>query len=334
MRNAIRARTKAAPLPKRPDNAADREAALDYLSVTLSHPRWLVARWLDRVGFEATERWCRFNNTPPDITLRPIGPAFTAADLVAELHASGVDAATGKYVTTAVRIPAGSFGKLPADFRQRVLIQDEASQLVASVAGAASRERILDVCAAPGGKTIVLAAGVGPDGVVVAGDRRPSRVRLLRSTLAHAGVHAEVLALDALTGLPFSGSFDRVLLDAPCSGLGTVRRDPDIKWSRQESDLRRFASAQGAMIAHAALAVRPGGSLIYSTCSSEPDENERVIDGFLDANPGFALAPLIPGADCPGASLAIDERGRLHTWPFEHGLDAFFAARLVRREAA
>ena len=332
LRNMIRARGKADLLPKRPGDMSARQAAIDYLSITLSHPRWLVERWLDRVGLDACERWCRFNNTSPEITLRPIGIESDA--LVSQLKAADIDASAGHFVIDAVRIPAGSFAKFPAGLKHQVLIQDEASQLVASVTGAASGERILDVCAAPGGKTIVLAGAVGPDGHIVAGDRRPSRVRLLRSTLAHAGINVPVLALDALTGLPFTDSFDRVLLDAPCSGLGTIRRDPDIKWNREESDLIRFASAQRAMIAHAAAVVRPGGSLIYSTCSSEPDENERVVEAFLASNSAFSLAPLTPGADCPAAATALDDRGRLHTRPFEHGLDAFFAARLVRREAA
>lgn len=332
LRNLIRRRGKIDALPPRPRDTADRDAALTYLSITLSHPRWLVSRWLDRVGFDATERWCQFNNRPPDIALRAIG--LDGQTLINRLRQDGVEASAGAYVASAVRIPGGAFGKLSPKIRQHVLIQDEASQLVALTAGVRSGERVLDVCAAPGGKTIVLASALEPGGVIVAADRRPARVRLLRATLAHAGVRAPVVALDALGPLPFADRFDRVLLDAPCSGLGTIRRDPDIKWNRQESDLLRYASAQRAMIAHAAKVVRPGGSLIYSTCSSEPDENERVVEAFLASHPEFSLAPLADPGAAPDSPPVLDEGGRLHTWPFKHDLDAFFAARLVRRNAA
>jgi 16S rRNA (cytosine967-C5)-methyltransferase len=332
LRNLIRAKGAASGLPARPDDNDERERVLDYLSITLSHPRWLVARWLDRVGFEACERWCQFNNASPDVTLRAIESDTEA--LLTELTAHGIEAARGDYVSTAVRVPAGALSKLPADLRRRVTIQDEASQLVACAAGARPSERVLDVCAAPGGKTLLLAHAAGATGFVVAADRRHSRVRLLRSTLAHAGVGAPVLALDALVGLPFTDTFDRVLLDAPCSGLGTIRRDPDIKWNRAEPDLGRFAEAQHTMVRHAARVVKPGGSLIYSTCSSEPDENDVIIDAFLAAEPDFSLAPLAFGDDCPAGARVQDERGVLRTWPFVHGLDAFFAARLVRRERA
>jgi 16S rRNA (cytosine967-C5)-methyltransferase len=143
-----------------------------------------------------------------------------------------------------------------------------------------------------------------------------------------------VLALDAEAGLPFSAVFDRVLLDAPCSGLGTIRRDPDIKWSRRPDDLPALVAVQRRMLAHAAEAVRPGGALVYATCSSEPEENERVVDAFLSASPAFRLAPF-PGARVLAAAAdAIDARGMLRTLPFRHGLDAFFAAMLVRQDTA
>jgi len=332
LRNLIRARNGKNPLPKRPVDGAYANAAVEYLSITLSHPRWLVERWLTRFGFDACERWCQFNNTAPDVTLRPIGT--TAAALVARLEAEGLEASLGRYVTGAVRIGAGVFGKLPPDVRDDVLIQDEGSQLVACAAGATAGERVLDVCAAPGGKTLILASGVGASGLIVAADRRAPRVKLLRETLKSRPGLVFVLAVDAIKGLPFSDTFDRVLLDAPCSGLGTIRRDPDIKWNRAEADLSRFAQAQTAMIANAARTVRPGGSLIYSTCSSEPEENEAVVDAFLAANSDFSLAPLALGGECGHATGVLDPLGRMRTWPFEHGLDAFFAARLVRRNAA
>ena len=332
LRSLVRAGRRPAGLPSRPADPSRTDAALSYLSVTLSHPRWLAARWLARVGFDACERWCLFNNAPPELTARAIGGDADA--MVARLQQEGVDAAPGRFVPGAIRLPAGALGRLSPETRRGLLIQDEGSQLVACLAGARPGERVLDVCASPGGKTVMLAEAVRPNGLVVAGDVRPARVALLRETLSRAGAQGFVVALDAEAGLPFGASFDRVLLDAPCSGLGTIRRDPDIKWSRQPEDLPRLAAAQAAMLAHAAGTVRPGGALIYATCSSEPEENERVVDEFLAATGVFTLAPFPSAGASAGAAVALDEKGRLRTQPFTHGLDAFFAALLVRREAA
>ena len=167
-------------------------------------------------------------------------------------------------------------------------------------------------------------------GAVVAADYRRPRAALLRNQLRRAGVLADVLALDARTPLPFSDVFDRVLLDAPCSGLGTVRRDPDLKWSRQETDLQDLAAGQLAMITNAARAVRPGGTLIYATCSSEPEENSEILRAFLERAPEFRLAPV----SLAGAEVLVSAAGCLETLPYRDNLDAYFAASLVRSQAA
>jgi 16S rRNA (cytosine967-C5)-methyltransferase len=331
LRSLLRARARPGVLPVRPVDSRDLDAALAYLSITLSHPRWLVARWLDREGFDACERWCRANNAPPEVTVRPLDTAPEV--MIARLRQHHVDARPATFAPGAIRLAAGGLGRLDAATRDALLVQDEASQLVACLAGTAPGERVLDACAAPGGKTAILAAAAGPAGLVVAGDRRPARIALLRATLARARAGALVVALDAEAGLPFGPVFDRVLLDAPCSGLGTLRRDPDIKWRLRPEHLPRLATAQAAMLRHAADAVRPGGTLVYATCSSEPDENDEVVDRFLAGAPHFRAEPFSAGP-APGARETIDDRGRLRTRPFAHGLDAFFAARLVRREGA
>jgi 16S rRNA (cytosine967-C5)-methyltransferase len=220
-----------------------------------------------------------------------------------------------------------------ADVAATFLVQDEGSQLVAKWAGVTPGERVLDVCASPGGKTVVIADDLGireagSGSLLVAGDRRPGRVDLLEATLDRAGLAVPILALDALRPLPFGSVFDCVVLDAPCSGLGTLRRDPDLKWSRQESDLARLAADQRMMLTHAADVVCPGGRLVYSTCSSEPDENDDVIEAFLATDTRFTLAPR--EASGLWADL-LDGRGNLRTTPFRHGLDAYYAATLVRR---
>jgi 16S rRNA (cytosine967-C5)-methyltransferase len=165
----------------------------------------------------------------------------------------------------------------------------------------------------------------------VACDVRPRRLRILRGALAHAGTHhTHVVHVDRDGALPFHGPFDRILVDAPCSGLATIRRDPDIKWGRQEQDLAAYGAAQGTLLARAAPLVAPGGRLIYATCSSEPEENDDVVAAFLDGHPDFERDISLEGLPDSVRPL-VDETGALRPLPHLHGLEAFFAASLVRR---
>jgi len=320
----------ATPLPPRPGPRAGRVAQSAYLTTTLSHPAWLVERWLGRYGYDAVEQWCTFNNASPSLTVRTPGDVD---GMLAALAQAGVAAERAPFVADAIRLPPGTLGKLPAELREALRVQDEGSQLVARAVGARGQERVVDLCAAPGGKTLILAADMQGSPLLVAADHRRARVALLRATLERAGVRAPVLALDVRRPLPFGPVFDRVLLDAPCSGLGTLRRDPDLKWSRSLDDLDRFASAQAEMLRHAAAIVRPGGELIYATCSSEPEENDDRIREFLHGHAEFAAAPRSVLGARVDASL-INAAGQLQTRPDLHGLDAFFAAVLVRRQSA
>jgi 16S rRNA (cytosine967-C5)-methyltransferase len=207
-------------------------------------------------------------------------------------------------------------------------VQDEASQLVALAVDAQPGERLLDLCAAPGGKATALAAAMGDRGVIVASDIRPRRMRLLHQTVALSGSrHTHVVQVPVRGPLPFTSAFNCVLVDAPCSGLGTVRRDPDIRWRRSEDDLAGLARDQVELLERAADVVAAGGRLVYATCSSEPEENEDVVDRFLGQRPEFQLASL---GSHPVLSRFSDERGLLRTLPFVHRLEAFFAAVLVR----
>ena len=338
MRAVSRAR-RALPLPARPEipdrppeGSADSEAALAYLSITHSHPRWLAARWLARYGFAATEAWVRFNNQPAPLTLRVNTLKVSTADLLHRLAADGVTAEPARYAPDAVIVTAGNPLTAPLAGGGLFMPQDEASQLVGLFASPSPGQRVLDACASPGGKTIVMAGAMGDRGLIVASDRRWRRIDLLRRTLRTAGVGcARVVQLDLLAPLPFHRPFDRVLLDAPCSGLGTIRRDPEIRWRRTASDLVAFAARQLTMLRQAAEGVAPGGLLTYATCSSEPEENEEVIDRFLAGRADFR--PYLPGsrgALPAGVSRLLDERGHFRTRPDRDGLEAFFAATLAR----
>ena len=329
----VGAARRAPGLPPPPDGSADRAAALGYLSVTASHPRWLVERWLDRYGLQPAAAWVRFNNTSPPLTLRANRLRTTREELAGRLAEHGVRTEPTRFARDGLAVAAGNPYRTPLAGAGLFLAQDEASQLVAELVGGRPGDRVLDACAAPGGKATAVAGAMGGRGMLVAADLRPARIRLLRGTLAGLGADVvRVVRLDLRRGVPFGPVFDRVLVDAPCSGLGVLRRDPEIRWRRAPDDLPRFAAAQLAMAGRAAGAVRPGGVLVYATCSSEPEENEDVVAAFLDAHPDFEPArPDREGAAAPGVRGVLDDRGRLATTPFRHGLDAFFAVVLRRR---
>lgn len=292
----------------------DRADLAAHLAVVHSHPLWLVERWLRRHGAEAAEQWLRFNNAPAGMCLATNRSRTTRDQLAGRLAEAGVLTRPTSRSPHGLDVLDGRALAAPAFADGDFVVQDEASQLIAGLAEVRDGDRVLDLCASPGGKTVALAAMVGPAGTVVAMDVRPHRVRLLTRTIERCGLtNVEVVHGPADQPLPFTaGEFALVLVDAPCSGLGTVRRDPDIRWRRVEGDLPRFAAAQRDLLRRASGLVRRGGALLYSTCSSEPEENEDVVEAFLAAHPEFA-----------------SERVH-HTWPHRDGLEAFFGAILRR----
>ena len=327
LRSILRGRGRL-PLPGRPADPSDRAAAIAYLGITHSHPDWLVERWLDRYGFEAAERWVQFNNAPAPLTLRANRLRITREPLRGLLAREGVETERAAHAPDGLVVTEGNPLRAPSD--GTFFVQDEASQLVALAVGARAGERVLDLCAAPGGKSTALAAEMKDTGVLIASDVRPRRVALLRETVLTSGAsHIRVVHIAADGALPFASAFDRVLVDAPCSGLGTVRRDPDIRWRRNEAELEPLARDQLRLLHRAAEVVRPGGRLVYATCSSEPEENEAVVDRFLQEQPAFAAVSV--HGESAALDAVLDDRGRLRTLPFAHGLEAFFAAALVRR---
>jgi 16S rRNA (cytosine967-C5)-methyltransferase len=299
------------------------------LAIHGAHPAWLVERWVARLGLEAAAGWLRFDNAPPSLTLRPVGPGLTREAIGERLAAAGVTVEPTRWAADGLVVLAGAALDTDAARAGLFVVQDEASQLVGELAAAWGGVRRLDVCAAPGGKTLAL-RGATPGGLVVAGERRPRRVRLLRETLGRTGAtEVRVVLHDATAALPYRDVFDVVLVDAPCSGLGTLRREPDLKWRRAAADLAPMADVQRQMLARAARTVAPGGVLVYATCSSEPEENDDVADAFLETHPAFRDAGPAPSL-APGLAALIDPAGRLRTSPAAHGLEAFYAACLRR----
>ncbi len=335
LRRVSRERNKL-PLPFRPAEKgaasfAGKEAApfLDYLALRLSHPRWLVERWLRRYGFEAAEAWAQFDNAPASLALRTNTLRVSRAELAATLAGHGVETEPTHHAPDGLVVRSGNPLLTPLADDGLFAVQDEASQLVAVFADARPGMRVLDLCASPGGKTTAMAAAMGDRGSIVACDVRPRRVELLARGVRSSGARCiRIAQADASRPLPFRTTFDLVLLDAPCSGLGTLRRDPDIRWRRVEAELPVLAAAQCRILEHAAGMVAQGGHLVYSTCSSEPEENEEVVDRFLKGHPEFRPADR---SELPSAVHAfLVESGLMRTFPFRDRLEAFFAAMLVR----
>jgi 16S rRNA (cytosine967-C5)-methyltransferase len=321
------------PLPRRPERPGDRDRALDYLAITLSHPRWLAERWLDRYGFETTEQWMRFNNAAAPLTLRANPLRNTPDELAERLAVGGIGVSRGRFAPDALLVEEGRPLGGPGLDEGWFVVQDEASQLVALLTGGRPGNRVLDTCASPGGKTTAIAARMDRHALLVACDVRDHRMALLRRTVDAGGsTNIRLVQADLMQSPPFSRDFDCVFVDAPCSGLGVLRRDPDIKWRRTEDELPLMAARELRLLRHAADVVAPGGRLVYATCSSEPEENEIVAEAFLAEAPEFAHIHASDAApDLPAP--VVDDRGYLRTSPDAHGLEAFFGAVFTRRRS-
>ena len=307
---------------------------LEYFAVVHSHPAWLIERWIARYGAARTEAWLAFNNKAPALTLaanRRLCTAEVLADRLASEHVRVERTAVAPF---GLRVIEGNALSSPAFRDGWCVVQDEASQVVSALLLARHGHVALDACAAPGGKTVAIAADVNGGGRVVASDVRPRRMRILAATLARCRIdNVSPVQIGTAGSLPFrDATFDRILVDAPCSGLGTVRRDPDIKWKRTAQDLPMLARTQLDLLRRVAPLVRVGGRLVYSTCSSEPDENEEVVAAFLASAPEFGPVPLGALDDIPmRIRQCATPEGYLRTYPDRDRLEAFFGAVLERQ---
>jgi 16S rRNA (cytosine967-C5)-methyltransferase len=279
------------------------------VAVRTSHPVWLVERLLDDLGPADALATLEADNEPPAVTLRPNRRRTDAGDLAAELAAAGAEAEPGSLVSGALRVRGiGDPGRLPAVAQGRATHQDEASQAVAFAVDAQPGDDVLDVAAAPGGKSTAMAEVMNDTGRVVAGDLRPGRAtRVLEAArrLGLTSVHVVVADGRALPVPP--GRFDRVLLDAPCSGFGVLRRRPEARWRRDPADPARLAALQRRLLAASADAVRPGGRLVYSACTFTREETIDIDAWTAEALPGFQAAepPPSPWRPCGRGALLL-----------------------------
>lgn len=313
----------------------------EKVAIETSHPQWLIERWSSEFGFEEAASLARANNEPAPVafrfTLRANEIEGGTQRIIDDLIAAGAELLPSKITPESWRVEghrtAGdservSASKLVRQLSQGGLIyfQDEASQLVAHLLGAQSGDRVLDACAAPGSKTTHIAA-LAPQALMVAGDLYEHRLRTLRQLAGQQGVDdIRLVVHDATRNLPFVDAvFDRVLIDAPCSGTGTLRLNPEIRWRIQPSDIAELSSKQSQILANAAGMVRPGGVLIYSTCSLELDENETVVQNFINTHSEFESLRL------NAAPNLLTDTGAVRTWPHRQGADGFFTRALHRR---
>lgn len=296
-----------------------RPQAVAYLAITHSHPAWLIERWLDRFGYEAVEAWVRYDNVPAEVTLWPLD------DAPLDLPGTATRFVPGGLVLTHGR------DALPLLQQAHAYAQDEASAAVGMTAAAVAQGRVLDACASPGGKSLTMRPRLAPGARLFANDVRARRVTLLAHTLGRIpGRPIPVLRSDA-RHLPFAGSLDTLLIDAPCSGLGTLRRDPDVRWRRTAADLPALVDVQRRLIEAGMQALSATGRLIYATCSSEPEENESLVADVLTAHRDWRRLDLREVSLPETMRPLLTSDGTLRTWPHAHGLDAFYAAVLVRR---
>jgi 16S rRNA (cytosine967-C5)-methyltransferase len=330
-------------IARRKENLSDPEQENTPLpgSAELNHPQWLINRWVERYGKTSAAAICRFNNTQPPLCLR-VNTAVTSIDsLLDSLRAANIAAQPGSFAPDAIILNdyRGPIAEIPGYEAGLFQVQDEAAQLISMLLfPMAAGKTYLDGCAGLGGKTSHLAQmaavadpGAQP-GLITAVEPSRLRIERLQDNLERLKLSEHVTIVEGrLENLQpsLAGTFAGALIDAPCSGLGVVRRHPDIRWSRTEEDMRRYHQMQLALLDGAALLLEPSAILVYATCSMEPEENDVVVEKFLAAHKGFSLT------DCrdhfPSSAVGlVDEQGFFRTIPNREGLGGFFAARLVR----
>ncbi|MBH0201659.1 MAG: 16S rRNA (cytosine(967)-C(5))-methyltransferase RsmB [Nitrospira sp.] len=328
------------PAPTLPDPAIH---PAEYLSISYGIPLWLSTRWVARVGYTEAEAACQAASAIPSLTFRVNRMRLTRDSLLEQFAKAGVAAHPTAISPVGVRLDKGQdVSSLPGFETGDYYVEDEAAQLIPPILAPQSGESILDVCAAPGGKATHLAELIGDQGTVVALDLKASRLELLRDNCRRLGLQCIVpivgdarrpsdwpveIARSRHAGLSL---FDRILVDAPCSGLGVLRRHPESKGQRQESTFARHQILQRQILESVAPCLRAGGVLVYSTCSNEPEETEEIVSRFCKAYPGWmreSVAPWLP----PAALPFVTEQGALSTMGNDCGMDGFYAARLRKK---
>jgi 16S rRNA (cytosine967-C5)-methyltransferase len=309
----------------------DQDPAL-HISVVQSHPLWLVQRWVKELGVEETLRVCKDNNQISSLTLRTNTLKINRADLIDTLRKKELNAVPSDFSGEGILLrDSPPTSELPFLKEGLYILQDEASQLITSIVDPKPGERILDACAAPGGKTTHMAQKMVNRGEIYALDLSKGKLDMVEEICQRLGIKiVKTVKADAAASLPVPNGFvfDRVLADVPCSGFGTLRKNPDLKWRRGEKDIRRLSELQLSILGNLSAYVKEGGVLVYSTCTVFHEENEDVVERFLDKHPEFELDRMdqVLPEKC---HFLIHDR-YFKTFSPKGGMDGFFAARLIK----
>jgi 16S rRNA (cytosine967-C5)-methyltransferase len=289
------------------DPVAEVSDPLEKIAIQTSHPVWLIDRWATAFGLDQAEAFARANNMIPPVAFRVVANKADESAVTSRLTAAGAELKSSEIVEGAWRVSGATSLLRELSAAGEIYLQDEASQLVAHELEVKRGERVLDLCAAPGGKTTLIADRSGDSAFIVAADISTTRLATVLSTMRlHELKSIEPSILDAVEPLPFTaGSFDKVLVDAPCSGTGTLRRNPEIRWRLTPVDIVKLAEQQKQILRRAVEMVKPGGRLVYATCSVEHEENEEVIEEVIARDERFQL---------------VKTR---RTWPQREGCDGF-----------
>lgn len=315
------------------DSIAD---PLERMAVQTSHPAWLLQRWLSQYQEETVRKLCEANNTLPSVTARINPLKTTKAEVLAQLREEGVEARSANLVPEAIQVKKGALQHTESFQKGQVTVQDESSMLAALALDVKDGMNVLDACAAPGGKTTHIAERMHNTGHITALDIHEHKIKQIKEQAARLSLtNVSPLALDsrkAGDNFPEAG-FDRILVDAPCSGFGVIRRKPDIKWRKTPADIPALAAVQTDILRALAPLLKPGGKMVYSTCTIESEENEKIISSFLQENPAFTLDP--SGEDrLPEplqTRLPVSGTG-MQLLPHEFGTDGFYLAVLQKEE--
>ncbi len=307
---------------------------IESIALTYSHPEWIVSRWLDQYGESETRAICESNNKPPHTSVRVNAIQMNTDKFLTLLGENGYSSERSAIAPDGIVVEGGGNMALSSWYKEGdISIQDESSMLVARIVDPQPGEKVLDCCAAPGGKTTHMAELMNDQGSIIANDIHEHKKQLIDAQAERLGIRsiqtrigdARLLGSDYVDHM-----FDRILLDAPCSGLGVIRRKPDLKWAKQEGDITEIREIQIRILDNIHNLLKPGGMLIYSTCTLEYDENQAVISQFLEKHPDYALDNNL-NHQFPALSRSFLGEGMLQILPHQYQSDGFFIARLIKQ---
>lgn len=305
------------------------EDLVQYIAVYYSHPSWMVKRWLPRFGREELEKFLTANNEVPGLTLRINKLKITPSEFLSLLDAQGIPYQGSSFIDHFIKVRSLSGISQMNIFQQGYFsIQDESAALPVVLLNAQPGERVIDMCAAPGGKTTFVAEQMQNQGEIVAVDKYETKLNLVKMSCERLGIkNVQFIASDA-SELDIAIA-DKILVDAPCSGLGALRKKPDIKWKREIEDIPRLVKLQANLLENAARLLKPGGVLVYSTCTTEPEENDLLIKKFIMQHPEFSIDDASKFVN----KSVVTSDGMVETFPHRHHIDGSFSVRLIKSNA-